>query len=116
MGTARIQTTIAVEREGVFLFETGCIAEVAYELDGNALYDFAIDGFIFEKTESRWNGEVFGPVKTGEVLCPPALREILLEHADYAGIEEQLIEQLTASGEIKPASAKLRADHHAAVL
>lgn len=116
MAAVDIKTTITVEHEGVFLFETECIAEVAYELDGNAVYDFAIENIRFEKTESRWNGEVFGPVKSGEVLCPPALREILLEHADYAAIEGQLIEHLVALGEIKPASAQLRADHHAAVL
>lgn len=116
MGTAHIQTTVSVEHEGVFLFETECVAEIEYELDAGSLYDFSIEDFYFDKVESRWNGEVFGPVKVAQVGCPASLRGILLEHADYAGIEERLVDHLVATGEIKPANAQLRAGHHATVL
>jgi len=116
MGIAYIPTTICVEEDGVFIFECECTAVVDYELDNNALYDFSIEDIRFEKTEGRWNGDVFKRVKTGEIRCPDELREILYRCADYAAIEEKLIEKLTAADELKPASAQLRGDHHSAVL
>lgn len=116
MAAAYIAVTVTVEEGGVFLFEAECIAEIDYELDGNQLYDFSIVDFRFEKTEDRWNGEVFSRVVVEAVRCPRDLREILYRCADYAFIEEQLIELLTIWGCIKPASAELRADHHASVI
>ena len=116
MGTAYIDTTITVDQGGVFMFEVECAAEVDYELDNNQLYDFEITRFRFDKTEGRWNGEVFTRVTIATAWCPADLQEILIPFADYAAIEQRLIDHLTDIGELTlPASADLRADHHAAV-
>jgi hypothetical protein len=117
MGTAYIDTTIAVEHNGVFLFETECVAQVEYEIDGTDLYDFSITDFRFDKTEGRWDGEVFRRVTVAEAWCPADLREILYRFVDYNFVQEKLLERLTETGELKaPGSTELRADHHAAVL
>jgi len=117
MGIAYIPTTISAFEGDVFLFETECIALVEYELDGNEIYDFEITGFRFDKTESRWNGEVFSPMVVAQARCPDDLCEVLRRYADYAAIEQQLIENLLDAGELKPSSnAELSADYRAAVL
>lgn len=117
MGTAYIDTTITAEEGGVFLFETECVAQVEYEIADNDLYDFSIIDFRFDKTEGRWNGEVFSRVKLAEVWCPDDLREILFRHADYNYIQEALIAKLTEAGELAlPSSAADRAAYHAGLL
>ena len=116
MGTAYIDTTITAEEGGVFLFETECVAEVEYELDNNDLYDWSIVDFRFDKTEGRWDGEVFKRVKVAETWCPDDLRAILLRHVDHAFVQERLIDRLTDAGELTIVTAADRAAYHAGVL
>lgn len=117
MGIAYIPTTISAFQGEVFLFETECIALVEYELDGNEIYDFEITGFRFDRTEGRWDGEVFTPVVVAQARCPDDLCDVLRRYADYAAIEQLLIDNLLDTGEIKASgNAELRADYRAAVL
>lgn len=116
MGTAYIETTVTAEEGGVFLFETDCVAEIEYELDNNDLYDWSIVDFRFDKTEGRWDGEVFRQVKLAEVWCPDDFRSILLRHVDHAEVQERLIDRLTDAGELTLPGNSLRSDYHASVL
>lgn len=118
MGTALIKTTITAEEAGVFLFETECVAEVEYELDGNDVYDWSITDFRFDKTEGHWNkaATAFEYRKIGEAWCPDDLRAALIRYANSVEIEERLIEHLTEAGELTLPGSTLRADYHAGVL
>lgn len=118
MGTAYIQTTITAKEGVVVLFETECVAEIEYEIDGNDLCDWSIRDFRFDETEGRWNKikGVYEYRKVGEAWCPDDLRAALTRYANRTKIEQRLIDHLTEAGELTLPGNSLRADYHASVL
>lgn len=116
MPTAYIDTVVTAKLGDVTLFETDCVAEVEYTVDAGELADWHITDFRFDACAYRVSDGAAKRVKTAEVWCPDILRPTLLEYADKDAIEEKLVEQLLADGEMYFTADDQRRDYHARVL
>lgn len=118
MGTAYIAVTIEPREDRVTLFQVEAIAEVEYQTDCGELHDWHVSNFKFIEERSYWDdtARVWTRRKIAECWAPKAIKEFLLEHIDNEYVENMLVEQLTAAGEIAYITPGLRADYHASVL
>lgn len=118
MGTAYIPITINAEDNGVFLFETECVAEIEFQTDrSDGLTGWHVSNLRFDKMNSDYCNGVWTRHKVAEAWASKSLFNVLLPYVDQRDLEERLVEKLLEDGEIAlPSSAALRADYHAAVL
>lgn len=118
MPTAYIDITVCGMVRQIFLFETEVVAEVEYDIDGGELVDWAITAFKAVKEQIDIDRDTFvrRTKKLDECWVPDSFDKVLREFVDKDALEEKLVEQLYADGELYYADDVLRRDYHASVL
>lgn len=118
MGSANIQTTVSVTKDGYCILEQDVTVCVLYEIREGGEVTWSVDRYLIFGTKvafdpvARVNRQIWNDIEVPEVLA-----KVFDAYLDRDWIEEQLGEQLQASGELRgsPSGAE-RADYHARVL
>lgn len=118
MPTAYIDCTVTAMIREICLFEADVVAEVEYHIDAGELVEWGISNFkaVKEKVEVDPTTYVRRTKKLDECWVPDAFQKVLLDYVDKDALEEKLVEQLYADGELYYANDELRRDYHARVL
>lgn len=118
MGSANIQTTIAATKNGYCILEQDVTVCVLYDIREASEVTWSVDRYLLSGSRlafdpvARRNRQLWTDVEAPEVLA-----KAFDVYLDREWIEEQLVEQLQASGELRGNSCNAdHADYHARVL
>lgn len=120
MGTAYVDITIEAKDGPYVLFQADCTAEVEYEIDAGALAGWHVRDLRFDHHAYRYSPDQRGAVrvKVAETWAKDHdnLLKLLLPYINRTQIEDPLLDQLTATGELVMSAAAQCAHHQVRVL
>lgn len=114
----KIETTIECTERGVCLFSTDLTVVIGYRVDADNELRWWVDEFLIEGEHAIWstNGTYDGRRPVSHVV-PLHLAEVFNRYLKRDKIEEEIIDRLIDSGELRrDTSASKAADYHARVL